>query len=222
MLTLEEGANYISMSTTQSPATLLSVLGTNLPQGAVESTATTVDIWDQTSQAFLVNNARYWLSTGAGGWKQHNTAAASNNVQLDPTKGFIVTIRSGQGSQTLYVPGFVSTVAETQTVQSNGYTVASSTYPQPITLIDSGLSNAITGGISLNKSDNVLFFDPTTQLFDIRVWYYTGDDSWRNADASIATQEFQPGGAFLIQRRSRSTNLIWTNPVPYAVPLQGP
>jgi hypothetical protein len=107
-------------------------------------------------------------------------------------------------------------------VQSNGYTVASSTYPQPISLIDSELSNAITGGISLNKSDNVLFFDPTTQLFDIRVWYYTGDDSWRNADASIATQEFQPGGAFLIQTRNRSTNLIWTNPVPYAVPLQGP
>jgi len=223
MLMLAEGANYISMSTTQTTPTLLSVLGTNqLPQGAVESTATTVDIWDQTSQAFLVNNARYWLSTGANGWKQHNTAAASNNVQLDPTKGFIVTIRAGQGSQTLYVPGFVPMGAEAQTVQANGYTVASSTYPQPVTLTESGISNAITGGISLSRSDNVLFFDPTTQLFDIRVWYYTGDDTWRNADTSLATQEFQPGEAFLIQRRSRITNLFWTNPVPYQVPLQGP
>jgi SprB-like repeat protein len=222
MLTLEEGANYISMSTTQATPTLLSVLGTNLPQGSFESTATTVDIWDQNAQAFLVNNARYWLDTGATGWIQHNTALLANDVQLDPTKGFIVTIPVGRGAQTLYVPGFVPATAEAQTVQSNGYTVASSTYPQPITLTGSGLSNSVTGGISLNKSDNLLFFDPTTQLFDIRVWYYTGDDSWRNADASIATQELQPGGAFLIERRSRNTNLIWTNPVPYQVPLQGP
>jgi hypothetical protein len=222
MLTLENGANYISMSTTQTTPTLLSVLGTNLPQGAFESTATTVDIWDQVSQAFLVNDARYWLGTGASGWKQHNTSAPSNNVQLDPTKGFIVTIPEGQGPQTLYVPGFVPTSAEAQTVQSNGYTVASSTYPQPITLNNSGLSNSITGGASLNKSDNLLFFDPATQLFDIRVWYYTGNDTWLNADASLATQELEPGAAFLIQRRSRSTNLIWTNPVPYLVPLQGP
>jgi hypothetical protein len=198
------------------------VLGTNLPQGDVESTATIVDIWDQTSQGFLVNNARYWLDLGASGWKQHNVPFASNNVQLDPTKGVVVTIRTGQGPQTLYVPGFVPTDAEAQSVQSNGYTVASSTYPQSITLNASGLSNAITGGISLNKSDNLLFFDSTTQLFDIRVWYYTGDHSWRNADASIATQQLQPGSAFLIQRRNRSTNLIWTNPVPYQVPLQGP
>jgi len=181
-----------------------------------------VDIWDQTTQAFLVNNARYWLGTGSTGWRQHNTAAPSNNVQLDPTKGFIVNIRAGEGPQTLYVPGFVPTSAEAQSVQANGYTVASSTYPQSITLINSGLTNGITGGTSLNKSDNLLFFDSTTQLFDIRVWYYTGDHTWRNADASIATQELEPGEAFLIQRRSRITNLIWTNPVPYQVPLQGP
>ena len=112
--------------------------------------------------------------------------------------------------------------AEAQTVQSNGYTVASSTYPQAVTLTGSGLTNAVTGGTSLNRSDNLLFFDPTTQLFDIRVWYYTGDHTWRNADASAATQQLIPGGSFLIQRRNRSTNLIWTNPVPYQVPLQGP
>jgi hypothetical protein len=223
MLTLQPGANYISMSTTQATPTLLSVLGTNLPRGSMESTATTVDIWDQNSQAFLVNNARYWLDTGASGWIQHNTALPSNNVQLDPTKGFVVTI-PGQGSQTLYVPGFVLTVAESQTVQSNGYTVASSTYPQSVTLGGSGLSNSVTGGTSLNRSDNLLFFDPATQLFDIRAWYYTGNDTWLDENAVTITNQIQlePGTAFLIQRRARSTNLIWTNPVPYQVPLQGP
>jgi len=220
MLMLQEGANYISMSTTQTTPTLLSVLGTNLPAGAVESTATTVDIWDQTSQAFLVNNARYWLSSA--GWKQHNTATASNGVQLDPTKGFIVTIRAGQGAQTLYMPGFVPTTAETQAVQSNGYTVASSTYPQPVSLSASGLTNAITGGASLHTSDNLLFFDPADQLFDIRVWYSSANSEWFNADASVATQQLQSGSAFLIDRRNRNTNLVWTNPVPYQVPLQGP
>jgi hypothetical protein len=61
-------------------------------------------------------------------------------------------------------------------------------------------------------------------LFDIRAWYYTGDYTWRDANAAIVTNQMQleAGAAFLIQRRDRSTNLIWTNPVPYQVPLQGP
>jgi len=102
--------------------------------------------------------------------------------------------------------------------------VASSTYPQTISLINSGLSNAITGGASQHLSDSLLFFDSATQLFDIKVWYDINNDTWVNAaTATTATNLLQPGEAFLIERlSSRSTNLIWTNPVPYTVPLQGP
>jgi hypothetical protein len=223
-LVLDEGANYIALSTLPGTNTLLSVFGTNqLPQGASESTATTVDIWNQTSQAFLVNNDRYWLAMGAGGWKQHNTLATSNGALLDPTKGLIVTIRAGQGAQVVYLTGFVPTSEEVQTVQDNGYTVAASTYPAPVSLEASGLAaSGFTGGTSMSKSDNLLFYNPATQLFDIRVWLYSGNGTWRDSSGNPTTRQLQPGEAFLIQRRSRGSNFIWTNPVPYAVPLQGP
>ena len=74
------------------------------------------------------------------------------------------------------------------------------------------------------KSDNLVFFNPVTQAFDIRVYYSTLVSGWLNADGSAATKQLQPGEAFLIQRRSRGSNFTWTNPVPYTtVPqLQGP
>jgi hypothetical protein len=240
-LHLVEGANYISMSILPGTNTLLSVLGTNqLPQGASESAATIVDIWDQTTQSFLVNNARYWLAPDGNGWIQHGNSAphSGDGALLDPNKGLVITIRTGQGAQTLRIVGYVPTANEIQTVQgANGYTVASSTFPSPIPLNavtgnttndGSGLvAGGFTGGISPSRSDNLVFFNPVAQSFDTRIWFATGDNRWHNADSSVTTRELQPGEAFLIQRSTftgHSGNLTWTNSVPYTtVPqLQGP
>jgi PKD repeat protein len=222
-LTLSEGRNYVSMSMLPGTNTLLSVLGTNqLPQGATESTATVVDIWDQTSQTFT-NTNRYWLDTGTNGWRQSNTAAPSNHVLLDPNKGMVITIRAGQGNQTLRLVGFVPTNQQVQVVQDNGYTLASSTYPRPVSLDASTLvADGFVGGTSLVTSDNLLFFNPVTQQFDIKIWYDSAGGVWRNADASLATKQLEPGEAILIRRRARGSNFTWSNPVPYTVPLQGP
>ena len=84
------------------------------------------------------------------------------------------------------------------------------------------VAGGFTGGVSLSRSDNLLFYNPTTQLFDTRVWYDTSSHFWRNAAASVATVQLQPGQAFLLQGRARSSNMIWTNAVPYTVPLLGP
>ena len=231
-LTLLEGRNYISMSSLPGTSTLLGVLGTNqLPQGAFEAQATVAEVWDQMNQNFGNMSAPniYYLGTGSSGWKQDTTATPTNNALLDPNKGIIVTIRPGQGTQTVGLTGFVPTNNQIQTVQSNGYTVASSTFPNVVSLNanvggdGSGLiGSGFTGGISLSHSDNLLFYNPTTQLFDVRVWYDTGSQLWRNTDASVATAQLQPGQSFLIQRRTRATNFTWTNSVPYTVPLQGP
>jgi len=238
-LHLVEGANYVSMSMLPGTNTLLSVLGTNqLPAGGSESTATTVDIWDQNGQAFLVNNARYWLASGDNGWLQHGsfTPHSGDSALLDPNKGIMITIRAGQGAQTLRVVGFVPTANEVQTVKgANGYTVASSTFPTAVSLNATGggdgsglvATSGFLGGISVSRSDNLLFFNPATQLFDTRIWYSTGDSKWHNADGGVTTRNLQPGEAFLIQRSTftgHSGNFIWTNSVPYiTVPqLQGP
>jgi hypothetical protein len=225
-LHLVEGANYISMSLLPGTNTLLSVLGTNqLPQGASETAATTVDLWDQTNQAFLVNNARYWLSTGSNGWIQHGsvTPHSGDGVLLDPNKGMILTIRTGQGNQTLRIVGFVPTNSQIQVVRTNGYTLASSTFPTPVALSASGLqASGFNGGQSLVASDNLLFFNPATQQFDTKIWFDSSGNVWRNEDASVATKQLQPGESFLIRRRNTGSNMSWTNAVPYTVPLQGP
>jgi hypothetical protein len=220
-LNLVTGRNYISMSTLPGTNTLLSVLGTNqLPQGATESAATVVDIWDQTSQLFT-NTNRYWLDTGANGWKQSNTATPSNDVLLDPNKGMIITIRSG--SPTLRTVGFVPTNSQIQVVQSNGYSVASSTFPRSVTLAASGLqASGFVGGNSKITSDVLYFFNPANQQFDDQIWLDSNGNVWRNEDASAATKQLQPGESFLIRRRNRAANMSWTNAVPYTVPLQGP
>lgn len=219
-LTLREGGNYVSMSMLPVTNTLLSILGTNqLPAGATESAATAVDVWDQSGQAFT-NTTRYWLDTGTNGWKQSNTAAPANGALLDPDKGFIVTIRAGPGTQTLRVTGLVPTNSQVQVVQNNGYTVAGSLFPRTVSL--DALTNGFGGGTSLVNSDNLVFFDSVTQQFDVKLWYDAAGGVWRNADASVATRQLEPGEAFLIRRRNRATDMIWTNPVPYSVPLPGP
>jgi len=165
-------------------------------------------------------------------------AESSNGALLDPNKGLAITIRAGQGAQTLRIVGFVPTSNEVQVVQgTNGYTVASSTFPTPIALNATGggdgsglVASGFLGGISISRSDNLLFFNPATQLFDIRIWYATGtgtDNKWHNADGTVTTRKLQPGEAFLIQRSTFGgprANITWTNTVPYTtVPqLQGP
>lgn len=220
---LVEGNNYISLSTLPGANTLLSVLGTNqLAQGSTESTATTVDIWDQTNQNFS-NSNRYWLDTGTNGWKQSNTTTPSNGVLLDPNKGLIVTVRSGAGNQTLRTVGFVPTNNQVQVVFSNGYSVASSTFPTPVTLANSGLiASGFVGGTSKVSSDVLYFFNPSSQQFDDQIWYRTSDTTWYDSSGNAATRVIQPGEGFLIRRRARTTNMSWTNTVPYTVPFTAP
>ena len=220
MVPLVTNRNYIALSLWPGTNTLFSALGTNLlPAGATESSATTVDIWDQTAQTFT-NISRYRLDTGTNGWRQSNTTLPSNNALLDPTKGLIVTVRAAAGNQTLRTVGLVPTSAQIQVIQNNGYTIAASAFPRPVAL--SVLTNGFVGGTSSVTSDQLMFFNPATQAFDIKIWYDASGNVWRNADASLATKQLEPGESFLIRRRNRAASMIWTNPVPYAVPLQGP
>jgi hypothetical protein len=226
---LVNGNNYVSMSTLPGTSTLLGVLGTNqLTQGSFDGTAADVEIWDQGDQAFDPAQV-YYLGTGATGWLQDQTLAPANNTVLDANKGIVITVRS---NITLRLVGFVPTTSQVQTVASNGYTVASATFPMPTSLNASNqppygdasglIASGFTGGSSKIHSDNLLLYDPTTGAFDIAIWYDNVNHVWRNSNASITTNPLQPGQAFLIQLKARANNLTWTNAVPYNVPLQGP
>ena len=219
-VTLNEGRNFVGLPLVPTTNTLVGVVGTSLPANATESSASAVDFWDQTSQA-LTN--RSWLSTNANfpGWRAARTFADNSALTFDPCKGFIVTVRVGQGSQDLLLAGLVATNAQSQVVQNNGYTLAASIYPVAVALANSGLvASGLVGGSSLATSDTLLFFNSTTQLFDQTIWYDSSSGAWRNADGSYATRQLTPGEAFLIHRANRfAGNFTWTNPVP-AILLQ--
>ena len=214
-VTLSEGRNFVGLPVIPTNITLAGVVGTNLPANTTESSASAVDFWDQTNQT-LTN--RSWLSSNASfpGWRAAGTFANRSTQPLDINKGFIVTIRSGQGSQSILFSGFVATNAQTQMVQNNGYTLAASTYPVAVPLANSGLvASGFAGGNSIASSDTLEFFNPTTQLFDLTVWYDSTGSVWRNADGSIATRRLMPGEAFVIRRGNwPAGNFTWTNPIP--------
>jgi hypothetical protein len=214
-VTLGEGRNFVALPVIPVTNTLAGVVGTNLAAGTTESSASVVDFWDQTNQT---TTNRSWLSSNANfpGWRAAGTFAGNNALLLDVDKGFIITVRPGRGSQNLLLSGFVSTNAQIQVVQNNGYTLAGSLYPAPVALAASGLvASGFNGGTSLAASDTLQFFNPATQLFDLTVWYDTGSGVWRNADGSLATRQLMPGESFVIGRGNWAAgSFTWTNPIP--------
>lgn len=215
---LVPGRNYLGPVGEPVTNTLSALLPTNRFAGAdTEAGATVVDFWSQTAQT-LTNRA--WLSSlpAYPGWRDAGTFADANQRLVDVQKGFIVTVREGHGARTNYLAGYLPRVAQVQTVQNNGYTVVSTRWPMAVTLEQSGLvPSGFVGGSSQVTSDVVLFFNPTTQLFDTKVWYDAVSQVWRDQTAAVATQRLEAGTAVLIQRRNRANHLIWTNPVPYSV-----
>lgn len=215
---LREGNNYVGSPFdpyTASDPTLSGTLGTNqLPAAATEALATTATLWNEDTQA-LTN--QYWLSSTADAWQRGGGTEPANDTVLDREKGVVITIASGQGSQTLYLAGRVPTQEMQQVVISNGYTLAASPFPVPVSLADSGLiSSGFTGGTTLVLSDNLLFFTQDTGHFDTKVWYDSGTATWRNSDTTEATRMLQPGESFLIRRRGRAANITWTCALPYS------
>jgi hypothetical protein len=222
-VTLSEGRNFVALPVIPATNTLSGVVGTNLPANITESAGSVVDFWNQASQA-LTN--RSWLSSSASfpGWRAARTFADNSALLLDVNKGFIVTIRAGQGGHDLLLPGLVATNAQTQVVQNNGDTLAGSTFPVPVALADSGLiASGFVGGSSLATSDTLQFFNPATQLFDQTIWYDSSGGTWRNADGSAATRQLTPGEAFVIRRGNWPVgNFTWTNPVPASLSQELP
>ena len=221
-VTLVEGRNFVGLPVLPATNTLASVMSTNqLPVGTTESVATVVDFWNQTDQT-LTN--RSWMSSSSSfpGWRASATFADNSTLSMDVNKGFIVTIRAGQGSQSLLLLGYVTTNAQTQVVQNNGYTLAASTYPVTVSLTNSGLvASGFVGGTSMETSDSLQFFNPATQVFDVTVWYDSASGVWRNADGTTATRQLMPGESFVIVRGNWAAgNFTWTNPVPASL-VQG-
>lgn len=215
-VSLKEGVNYIAPPLRQSNNRVLAHFGEKLPSGSTEGSSTILEAWDASSQTL---GERYWHSNAPGfeGW---NTNGFTNADQAEITRarGFRVTLREGVGSRDFLFSGALPTNTVTQIVNSNGYTLVQSGFPLPIAMEDSQLvESGFTGGGNLRQSDWVLFFNPITQLFDILAWYDSSASVWRDAAFNASNRELNPGEAFIIWRKNRPTDLVWTLPPPYPV-----
>ena len=213
---LPEGKSYIGIPLTPGSTTLLDLLGVDqLPGGDSLANATTVDIWDQDTQSL---SDRYWLSNvgGSEGWFETNAVTSADNVVIDISKGLIITIRTGEGSQELYVSGLVPRVPDSQTIKGSGYTLASLQYPTALPLTDSGLiDSGFSGHASFSLfSDWIMIFDAESGLFQNKFWYDTTTPAWRYVDGlEEADLQLEPGVPFLVRRYSAS-DFTWTNALP--------
>jgi autotransporter-associated beta strand protein len=212
------GQNYVASPLSLTTHTLGALLATNrFAASDTEASATVVDFWDQSSQTM---GARYFMSSAPGflGWRKSDDYQDGNELALDAAKGLILTVRPGMAQATNYVVGPLPRTVQAQTVQNNGYTLAGSPFPAAVSPAHANLTGSgFVGGTSLVTSDNLLLFNPATQLFDVKLWYDTTGGVWRDHTGAVATQQLQPGNSFLIRRRNRGSNFTWTNPVPYSV-----
>ncbi|MBU0678431.1 MAG: hypothetical protein KJ626_09965 [Verrucomicrobia bacterium] len=217
-VSLRDGRNLVGIPFTNNPSTLVSVLGTNqLPPAATEGLATAVDVWNQNAQT-LTN--RFWLSSASGfeGWRRGDSFTDASDVPVDSAKGIIITLRTNEGPLSLVLAGVVPAAENRQTVAGNGsYSVVASAFPVQLSITNMGLiASGFQGGESFVESDNILLYDPDSDTFNVKIWYDTLFDVWRDTNANETNPVISAGESFLIRRRAGSS-MTWTNPLPYTL-----
>ncbi|MFT7512887.1 MAG: hypothetical protein ACI9QL_002095 [Candidatus Omnitrophota bacterium] len=220
---LAEGRNFVAVPFTPLNNTLADVFPpSQLPAAATESSATVIDLWDVGSQTLAT---RYWNSNASGflGWRVPGTFGDANGVAVDVGQGAIITIRTGQGNQTVYGVGLLPGILPSVSVADNGYTLTAVAAPTGITIANLGLvAGGFIGGSRFSASDRLLFYNEVTGRFDLAVWLYSPTMQWFKTDLSSGNRIVQPGESFLIQRRNRGSGFSWTAPLSYSIPAPGP
>lgn len=222
-LRLTEGRNFVSIPFEPLDNTLAALFPVDqLPAAATESAATVIDLWDAGSQNM---SARYFNSSAPGftGWRVPGSFADANTVPVDRAQGVIITVREGAGSMDLYGAGWLPETTPSVSVVDNGYTLLALPIPSQIYVASLGLPAAgFVGGTRFSASDRLLFFNPATGRFDIRVWLYAPNQQWLTAELTTGNRAIQPGESFLIQRRDRGSAFNWSSPLFYSTPAPGP
>lgn len=207
--------HYISFPVVPVSLTLDSLFGTSLPSGGSEATATVVDVWDQQTQTMAT---RYWYSDTPA-WIRSSDGGNGGSDTLDLHKGIKLILRSGVGTQKLYVAGAVNTSSTTlqQTVKNNGITFSAPPVLEDVPFNASGggdgtglIASGFTGNTVSPNSDWVYVQDPGTGQFSVLLWYHTGTGTWRTADGSLATEKLEPGRPVLVRRQNRAGDFTWS------------
>lgn len=131
--------------------------------------------------------------------------------------GMMVTIPGGNGQMVIPVVGVVSMDASVSIpITAGQYTIAGWPYAGDVSLDECGLiDNGFKGAMRAREADQLYFWNPQTQRYDLPVFYFTGTNEWRYYDQSPCSRTLKPGEGFLIRVQPDSACSSWNPQRPY-------
>lgn len=209
-ISLYPGRNFIGQTgTAPSLATLFDPRF--LPGGGSVQNAPSVQYW--------VNSEHNWYYLYSQDelllWTDGQNDAGSN--QIPDGCGMLVTLPAGMSEQTVPVAGIVSMTESVDiTLEPGTYTLVSWPYANAAALSECGLAESgFKGASRARTADQIYFWNPQTQSYDLPVFLFSGTNEWRFYDQSPCDRKLQPGEAVLIRLQPDSTCTTWHAPRPY-------
>jgi len=215
-ITLYPGRNFIGKSGDEN--TLNKVLNKRfLPGGITEDKGASVFFWqgvDMVEAYVYAGASRFWVDS--------NTWLDADAVQVTDGLGIVLTIPPSAGTIVLPKCGFIN-VSDTVnvTVSPGVYNVLCWPFETETSLDECGLvESGFKAGITARRSDQIFFFNPQTQRYDIPVFYcdYPGYEGWRYQDQTPCTRTIKPGESVLIKTHADTPCSTWQVQRPYLAP----
>jgi len=203
---LYEGRNYIAPIGKFQNQSLNKIIDSKfLPGGLSMQESTIITFWQNNQPKF-----GYVLTwQGSNSWSDGTFDITSDSV--DDAKGIILSIKPGNGTVILPMVGTVRMSAAVDiSLQQGGYSLATWPYAQEIELDNCGLiESGFTGGVTARTSDQIYFWNPVSQSYDLPVFYFASSGEWRNYDYTPCTRKLKPGESILIKLQSTSGCSTW-------------
>lgn len=204
---LYEGRNYIAQIGVCTNQSLNEILDSRfLPGGLSMQDSTVVTFWrnNQAQTAYVLQ----WQNNMS--WSDGSVDI--NDIPVDIGKGMILLVKPGNGTVILPMVGKVR-MSDTVNIEieQGGYTLVTWPYADVVELDNCGLlESGFTGGVAARTSDQIYFWNPITQRYDIPVFYFESAAEWRNYDLTPCTKQLKPSESVLIKLKSSSQLTNWT------------
>ncbi|MEW6536579.1 MAG: PKD domain-containing protein, partial [Candidatus Auribacterota bacterium] len=203
---LYEGRNYIGKIGAGQSQALNEIIDCRFLPGAITmQSAASVMYWENGAQksAFTLDydNSKSW-SDGA-----YDVSGGA----VDVNNGLMLTIPPGKGIQLAPMSGIVEMADSVAiNVQPGGYNLLTWPYADAVELDNSGLiENGFEAGMTARTSDQIYFWNPEFQKYDLPVFYSSVFNGWRNYDQTPCTRKIYPGESILIKPKPTSAFSEW-------------
>ncbi|MDX9703051.1 MAG: PKD domain-containing protein [Candidatus Auribacterota bacterium] len=201
-----EGRNYAAKIGAGQTHTLNAILDCRFLKGGVSMISSVLaTYWEGgvSKSAFTLEGQ------GAKTWYDGIYDVTDTNV--DANNGLLLTVPPDSGIQFVPMVGKVE-MADSVTIdlQQGGYNLLAWPYADVVELSNSGLAESgFKGGLLARTSDQIYFWDPVLQRYELPVFYFVPLNEWRNYDQTPCNRKIYPGESILIKTQADSVFTQW-------------